>query len=103
MSSDSQAADHGAAAHGSSEHLVKMANDIGNFFRAEPDREDAIAGIANHIAKFWTRRMREKLAAYVKTDGEAALDELPREALRRLGVAPAAVSQPPLINAFPSA
>ena len=91
MSSDSPGVDHGAA-HGGSEHLVKMANDIGNFFRAEPDREDAIAGIANHIAKFWTKRMREKLTAYVKKEGETALDELPREALRRLGVAPAATA-----------
>ena len=66
--------------HGGAEHLVRMANDIGNFFRAEPMREDAVAGIANHIAKFWTRRMRQKLAAH----GEAGLDELPCEALRRL-------------------
>jgi formate dehydrogenase subunit delta len=66
--------------HGGAEHLVRMANDIGNFFRAEPVREDAVAGIANHIAKFWTRRMRQKLAA----QGEAGLDDLPREALRRL-------------------
>ena len=66
--------------HGGAEHLVRMANDIGNFFRAEPVREDAVAGIANHIAKFWTRRMRQKLAAH----GEAGLDELPCEALRRL-------------------
>ena len=66
--------------HGGAEHLVRMANDIGNFFRAEPVREDAVAGIANHIAKFWTRRMRQKLAAH----GGAGLDDLPREALRRL-------------------
>ena len=39
-----------------------------------------MAGIANHIAKFWTKRMRQKLAAH----GEDGLDELPREALRRL-------------------
>ena len=51
------------------EHLVQMANDIGNFFRAEPKREEAVAGIANHIAKFWTPRMREKLAAHVKEHG----------------------------------
>jgi formate dehydrogenase subunit delta len=77
-----------AAAHGEGDsgagHLVKMANDIGNFFRAEPDREDAIAGIANHIAKFWTKRMRAKLDAHLKQDGDSALDELPREAVRRL-------------------
>jgi formate dehydrogenase subunit delta len=70
--------------HGGAEHLVKMANDIGNFFRAEPLREDAIAGISNHIAKFWTKRMREKLDAHLRQEGDANLDELPREALRRL-------------------
>jgi formate dehydrogenase subunit delta len=74
-------------AHGGAEHLVKMANDIGNFFRAEPVREDAIAGISNHIAKFWTKRMREKLNAHVRQEGDASLDELPREALLRLTAA----------------
>ena len=75
-----------ASAHADegAQHLVKMANDIGHFFRAEPVREDAIAGIANHIAKFWTKRMREKLVAHVKCGGDAGLEELPCEALRRL-------------------
>jgi formate dehydrogenase subunit delta len=72
--------EHAGGEHGGAGHLVQMANDIGNFFRAEPEREDAIAGIANHIAKFWTKRMRQKLAAH----GEGGLDELPRDALRRL-------------------
>jgi formate dehydrogenase subunit delta len=67
--------------HGNAEHLVQMANDIGNFFRSEPERKDGIAGIANHIAKFWTPRMRQKLLDHVKEHGDAALDELPREAL----------------------
>jgi formate dehydrogenase subunit delta len=86
MSRDAAAADttHGGEGHGTSEHLVKMANDIGHFFAAEPEREDAIAGIANHIAKFWTKRMRDKLTAQVMRAGDAGLDELPREALRRL-------------------
>jgi formate dehydrogenase subunit delta len=74
---------HEPAAHGTAEHLVKMANDIGDFFRAEPAREDAIAGIANHISRFWTKRMREKLAAHIKNGG-GGLDELPREAFRRI-------------------
>jgi formate dehydrogenase subunit delta len=80
--------------HGGAEHLVRMANDIGNFFRAEPVREDAVAGIANHIAKFWTRRMRQKLAAH----GEAGLDELPREALRRLAAQTAAPREAPVVG-----
>jgi formate dehydrogenase subunit delta len=60
-----------------------MANDIGNFFRAQPNREDAIAGIANHIKSFWTKRMRGKLFDQLD-HGEAGLDELPREAVQRL-------------------
>jgi formate dehydrogenase subunit delta len=65
------------------EQLVRMANDIGDFFRSRPNREEAVAGIANHVKSYWTRRMREKIVPYVKDDG-SALDELPRAALRRL-------------------
>ena len=73
-----------AEGHGGAEHLVKMANDIGHFFRAEPQREDAVAGIANHIDKFWTKRMRDKLRRHIDQDGDAGLDDLPREAVHRL-------------------
>jgi len=66
------------------EHLVKMANDIGHFFGAEPQRAEAVAGIVNHISKFWTKRMRDKLRAHIKNVGDAELEELPREALRQL-------------------
>jgi formate dehydrogenase subunit delta len=67
----------------SESQLVRMANDIGNFFRAEPNREDAIDGIANHISRFWTPRMREKLLARMR-QGETGLDELPRAALLKV-------------------
>jgi formate dehydrogenase subunit delta len=70
--------------------LVKMANDIGNFFRSEPVHKDAVAGIANHIAKFWTPRMREKLFSHLAQHGNAALDDLPREAIESLRVGPVA-------------
>ena len=76
--------------HDSAEQLVKMANDIGNFFRAEPDPEDAITGIAKHIKSFWTQSMRRKIAAH----GDAGLDELPREALRRLAAQSGPVAAP---------
>jgi formate dehydrogenase subunit delta len=72
---------------GGSEHIVQMANDIGNFFRAETDRQVAVAGISNHINKFWTRRMRQKLLEYVQHGGNE-LDELPRAALAQVTVAP---------------
>jgi formate dehydrogenase subunit delta len=90
MTSDApNGAAHGGKVHGGAGQLVKMANDIGAFFRAEPEREDAVAGIANHIAKFWTQRMRDKLNAHLKHDGGAGLEDLPREALRRLVATPA--------------
>jgi formate dehydrogenase subunit delta len=69
---------------GGAPQLVKMANDIGHFFRSEPNREDAIAGIANHIEKFWTKRMREKLAAHRAVHGDSGLEELALAALQRL-------------------
>ena len=73
--------------------LVRMANDIGNYFRSQ-SREDAITGIANHIRNFWTLRMRAKLAARLGQQ-DSGLDELPLEAMRRL------VSQKPGAGAPP--
>ncbi len=73
----------------SAEHIVQMANDIGDFFRAETDRKVAIDGISNHINKFWTRRMRQKLMEYVQHGG-TGLDELPRAALSQVDFTPPA-------------
>jgi formate dehydrogenase subunit delta len=86
-----------APAHGSGEHLAKMANDIADFFRSEPERKDAVAGIANHIAKFWTPRMRQKLVDFERDQHGTGLDELSREALRALAAQPAGArsSEPP--------
>jgi len=69
------------------QHLAQMANDIGHFFSGQSNREDAIAGIANHIKSFWTPHMRSKLTAHLER-GECVLEELPREALRRLAEHP---------------
>ena len=69
------------------EHLVQMANDIGNFFRAEPNRQVALDGISGHINRFWTRRMRQRLLEYVQHGGND-LDELPREALAKVVIPP---------------
>jgi formate dehydrogenase subunit delta len=76
----------------SGERLVAMANDIGNYFRAQ-GREEAIAGIANHIKRYWTLRMRQKLNAYL-AQGHDELDELPRAAVDCLN-AQATAAMPP--------
>ncbi|MER9307508.1 formate dehydrogenase subunit delta [Mesorhizobium sp. M0293] len=43
-----------------SEKLVRMANQIADFFHSKP-REEGIAGVAEHINKFWEPRMRLQL------------------------------------------
>ncbi|WP_119632562.1 formate dehydrogenase subunit delta [Methylocaldum marinum] len=65
------------------ENLVKMANDIGNFFNAEPDRSAAIHGIADHIRRFWDPRMRKAIIAHLQ-EGGIGLNELPQAALAEL-------------------
>ena len=39
------------------EKLIMMANQIGTFFASQKG-DDAVAGIADHIRKFWDPRMR---------------------------------------------
>ncbi|MEO6689668.1 MAG: formate dehydrogenase subunit delta [Dokdonella sp.] len=65
------------------ESLVRMANDIGNFFASEPDRATAIAGIANHIRRYWEPRMRRHIYAHLDAGGEG-LDDLARAAVQQL-------------------
>jgi len=72
------------------EQIVRMANDIGSFFRAESDHKMALDGISNHINKFWTRRMRQRLLDYV-AQGGTELDELPLAAVKLVVVASAPV------------
>lgn len=62
--------------------LVRMANGIGHFFEALPDRGEALAGIADHLQRFWEPRMREHLAAHVAAAGGRGLSPLLLEALR---------------------
>ena len=64
--------------------LVKMANQIGEFFAAEPDAQTAEASIAEHLRKFWAPSMRSALLDALDRAGEAdALAPLVRDALQR--------------------
>jgi formate dehydrogenase subunit delta len=64
--------------------LIYMANQIGKFF-APQGHETAVAGIANHLTKFWDPSMRKKIVQYLEQGGEG-LDPLVKEAVGRLGV-----------------
>lgn len=51
-------------------HLVKMANHIAVNFGEQRDLIDASRRTAEHLEKFWTPRMREQLAHYVRAGGD---------------------------------
>jgi FdhD protein len=40
------------------DHLIRMANQIGAFFEAMPDREQAVKDVADHLRRTWDPRMR---------------------------------------------
>ncbi|WP_217571790.1 formate dehydrogenase subunit delta [Mesorhizobium sp. GbtcB19] len=56
------------------EKLVRMANQIATFFHSKP-REEGIAGVAEHINKFWEPRMRRQFFEMLDA-GTANFDEL---------------------------
>lgn len=76
------------------ENLNQMANRIGAFFAAMPDRAEALDGIALHIQRYWEPRMRRDLLAHLDSAQGAGLDDIVLEALRnhRAGLEPAAVA-----------
>ena len=63
------------------DNLVHMANQIGEFFSAYPDRQEALDGIANHIRKFWEPRMRSSLLDAIAAGETKAMMPLVNEAL----------------------
>ena len=54
--------------------LVRMANKIGDFFEAMPDRDEALEGIATHLKKFWEPRMRREFLAHLDAKASAGAD-----------------------------
>jgi formate dehydrogenase subunit delta len=64
------------------QHLVHMANQIGDFFEAEPDRTAALEGIAGHIKRFWDPRMRREIVRWMDERNGEGLTPLVLEALR---------------------
>ncbi|HZY58915.1 MAG TPA: formate dehydrogenase subunit delta [Candidatus Binataceae bacterium] len=62
-------------------HLVKMANQIGDFFAAYPDRDHVIGSIAQHLKNSWDPRMRRQIIEYVNQSGGVDLKALVREAV----------------------
>jgi formate dehydrogenase subunit delta len=64
-------------------HLVKMANEIGGYFAALPDHDEAVNAIAQHLRNFWEPRMRREIVAHARQD-VGDLKPIVREAVLRL-------------------
>jgi formate dehydrogenase subunit delta len=74
--------------------IVRMANDIANFYHSDPERDRALAGMVNHINRFWARRMREKLIKHAQ-EADSGLSEFSLAAASRLATLAAAKSAGP--------
>jgi formate dehydrogenase subunit delta len=66
----------------SHDKLGYMANQIGKFF-ASQGHDRAVAGVAEHLAKFWDPRMRAAIIAHLDAGG-GGLDPPVREAVDKL-------------------
>jgi formate dehydrogenase subunit delta len=62
--------------------MIHRANQIALFFASYP-HEEAVAGVAEHLKKYWERRMRDQIVTYVAQGGKG-LHELALEAVQRL-------------------
>jgi len=63
------------------EHLITMANQIGDFFKSFPDQNQAKKDIAEHLIKFWASSMRQQLLQHVKQNNGEGLHDLVRDAV----------------------
>jgi formate dehydrogenase subunit delta len=64
------------------DHLIQMANGIGDFFAAMPDAAEARRDLALHIRRYWEPRMRRGIFQHIDERHGAGLHEIVLEALR---------------------
>lgn len=68
------------------EKLVRMANDISNFFDADPDKTSAVQGVKNHISRSWELRMRQAIVDHLNNHNGEGLSPLAKTAVSQLTV-----------------
>jgi formate dehydrogenase subunit delta len=67
---------------GKIDKLVRMANQIGDFYAAMPEKE-ATAGAASHLRLYWTPKMIGELVAFAEA-GRAGLNPTAAHAVEAL-------------------
>jgi formate dehydrogenase subunit delta len=58
--------------------LIKMTNEIGEFFAGVSEPEQAARDVANHLKRYWEPRMRAQMLDYYEQRQGAGLTELAR-------------------------
>ncbi|WP_082684553.1 formate dehydrogenase subunit delta [Aureimonas ureilytica] len=71
---------------GEAERLVIMVNQVAQFFESQA-HEPGVLGIADHVAAFWTPRMRDMIFRHLDAGGQG-LRPLAREGLESLRARP---------------
>jgi formate dehydrogenase subunit delta len=67
--------------------LIKMTNEIGDFFVGTTDAQQAARDVANHLRRFWDPRMRRQMLSYYEQRQGAGLSEVARNAVALLAAA----------------
>ncbi|EXF91390.1 formate dehydrogenase [Pseudomonas fluorescens HK44] len=69
----------------STANLIKMANQIAQYFASEPDQQQAVLDVRNHMKMYWTPGMRMELLAWQTEHQGADLHPLVQSAVSGAG------------------
>ena len=69
----------------STENLIKMANQIAQYFASQSDQQQAVLSVRNHLQMFWAPSMRKEVLAWQTEHQGADLLPLVHEAVSGAG------------------
>jgi formate dehydrogenase subunit delta len=75
--------------------LIKMANEIGEFFASTGDQAEASKSVANHLKRYWEPRMRSQIVRYYEERSGAGLSDIALGAVNILRQANPPAAPPP--------
>ena len=75
--------------------LIKMANEIGEFFAGTGDQAEASNAVAAHLKRYWEPRMRAQIIKYYEERSGAGLSDIALGAVGMLRQASQAATPPP--------
>jgi formate dehydrogenase subunit delta len=64
--------------------LIKMTNEIGEFFAGTAAPAEATRAVATHLRRYWEPRMRAQIISYCEQRNGAGLSDLGRAAVAQL-------------------